>query len=226
MKKFIPFTLLALTMSGAAYSATKHTNNSTVDYLQVRHDIAYQVNHTTPFSGTLLQHYDNGQNAIKVAFVKGKKVGKEQAWYANGQLSAEAKYHHGQLDGLAHSWYENGQLAETIHYAQGKRTGHYQEWDSNGQQISDLNYKNDQLDGKATLWYSNGKKRFSGHFKQGLKSGVINKFYANGHKALEATYSHGHLADGKLTRYNLAGKKVYQQTIKDHKVVSEQEWMS
>jgi hypothetical protein len=50
MKKYIPVLLALSAVSGASYAATA-PKDSSVNYLQMRNGVAYQVNQESPYTG-------------------------------------------------------------------------------------------------------------------------------------------------------------------------------
>ena len=50
MKKYVPILIALSTVSSMSYAAT---SDDAVDYLQMRKGVAYQVNHSKPFTGQL-----------------------------------------------------------------------------------------------------------------------------------------------------------------------------
>ncbi len=200
MKKYIPVLFALSAVSGVSYAGTT-TQSDSVDYLQMRNGIAYQVNQETPYTGKFVQKYDNGQISTKAQFKDGVEIGTESNWYPNGQMASKLNYKDGKLDGLMQTWYVNGQ----------KKT--------------EFTYKNNQLDGQATRWYDNGEKNLTVNYDDGQKDGLYTSYYANGKKATQANYDDGKIKDGSVTHWNNHGDKVEQLTFKNQKVVSEQTWL-
>ncbi len=102
MRKSIAIVAGVLTCVSVGAYATESTAQDTensVDYVQVRNGIAYQVNETTPFTGELTRKYNSGQNALHVRFANGKAVGAETTYYPNGQVSSTINYKDGLADG-------------------------------------------------------------------------------------------------------------------------------
>ncbi|GAL37351.1 Phophatidylinositol-4-phosphate 5-kinase [Vibrio maritimus] len=126
MKSSIAIIAGVLTCASIGAYATETTvedSGNTVDYVQVRNGVAYQVNETTPFTGRLTRKYDTGQNALQVKFANGKAVGSETTWYPNGQVASSINYKEGVATGEWKQWYDNGQLKTDTHYQNGKLSG-------------------------------------------------------------------------------------------------------
>ncbi len=108
MKKYVPILIALSTMSSMSYAATSN-DDVVVDYLQMRKGVAYQVNHSKPFTGQFEEKFDNGQIATKAQFSDGLELGLETNWYQNGQVASKVNYVKGKLQGKAETWYPNGQ---------------------------------------------------------------------------------------------------------------------
>ncbi|MCL9781758.1 toxin-antitoxin system YwqK family antitoxin [Vibrio sp. S4M6] len=201
MKKYIPLIIALSAVSGASYAATTTTNGNTVDYLQVRQGVAYQVNQTTPFTGKYAEKYDNGQYATKTQFKNGLEYGLETNWYVNGQTASKIHYVKGKIDGKVEAWYPNGAKKAV------------------------LEYKNGKLNGPVERWFPNGEKRLTAHYVNGKQDGTFTHYYPNGHKATEAKYKDGALSDGKVTCWDPDGQKVEQLTFRHQRLISEQSWL-
>lgn len=101
--------------------------------------------------------YDNGQVKIRGFFQNnGRREGKREEWYINGQIRLEEFYRNGKLDGERKAWHENGQL--NIHEF----------------------YKKDSRDGPRKIWHDNGQLFMSEFWKNGYISGERREYYANG----------------------------------------------
>ncbi|WP_192890524.1 toxin-antitoxin system YwqK family antitoxin [Vibrio bathopelagicus] len=199
MKKYIPILIALSTMSSMSYAASPRED--AVDYLQMRKGVAYQVNHSKPFTGQFEEKFDNGQVATQAQFSDGLELGQETNWYPNGQVASKVNYVKGELQGKAETWYPNGQKK------------------------AELNYKDNELSGVASRWYPNGEQSLTAEYSDGQKDGLVTDYYPNGNKASQAKFNEGEMANGKLTRWNLNGDKVEELTFKDHKITSKQVWM-
>ena len=107
--------------------------------LQERNKLLYEVNSETPFTGIVVEWYDNGeplnrQKKSETHYKDGKKNGPVTLWYENGQKEVEGTFKDGKADGLVVGWYKNGQKM-------------YEE-----------TFKDDVSTGNATAWYENGEK--------------------------------------------------------------------
>ena len=92
MKKYIPILIALSTMSSMSYAATPREDADAVDYLQMRKGLAYQVNHSKPFTGQFEEKFDNGQVATQAQFSDGLELGLETNWYPNGHVASKVNY--------------------------------------------------------------------------------------------------------------------------------------
>jgi TonB family protein len=75
--------------------------------LQTRGNLVYEVNATSPFSGTVNEQYDNGQVKLKSTYKKGEKNGTHVEYYENGELKFNATYKSGKLEGKYEEYFPN-----------------------------------------------------------------------------------------------------------------------
>ena len=94
-----------------------------------RDGIKYEVNSQTPFSGTSLDLYTNGQYKEVLYYKKGKPHGQKERFYENGQLASTGNYIEGNEDGSWQTYHENGQLASTGNYIEGNEDGIWNRYD-------------------------------------------------------------------------------------------------
>ena len=144
-----------------------------------RGGLKYEVNQETPFTGTVISTYDNGQNKLKGSYKDGRQNGLWTEWYANGQKQLEGTFEEGEGEvtywseggikdssgswengtrsGLWRiSWYDNDQVKAEKIFNNGnltKITSYYK----NGQKWEEINTKGIWFEGKVTTWYENGQ---------------------------------------------------------------------
>ena len=107
---------LMLVLSLAVLSACAQKPPRVIEYeqTQVRDGLVYEVGVADPYTGTVVEHYPNGQRKVECNVVNGKPEGAFTAWYENGQKRTEGNVVNGQYNGVFTRWDENGQkLSET-----------------------------------------------------------------------------------------------------------------
>ena len=85
-----------------------------------RQGLKYRVNSETPFTGSSVDYYDNGQVEFKINYKDGKQDGLLESYYKNGQLESKVSYKDGRQDGLSESYDEHGQLEEKLCFKSNK----------------------------------------------------------------------------------------------------------
>jgi len=187
--------LFAISCSGREINSGK---------LQERNGIYYAINEEDPYSGTVIDMYENGQMNLKKSFKDGI------------------------LDGTYKSWFRDGQKHYTKKYSKGKPDGVFIEWTSDGQKISEISYKDGVLSGSYRTWYENGQKKEDGTYVLGKQDGDWSYWEGNGKKTKEFEFENGVLKS--LTR---EGKKVKLGELKDIDgniyatiKIGNQEWMA
>ncbi|RKM92416.1 toxin-antitoxin system YwqK family antitoxin [Aquimarina sp. AD10] len=110
-----------------------------------------------PYSGTLSSKIDT-LIVNRITYLNGKKHGKEQKFFFNGELAAVRFYTDGKKSGTHKGWWDNGQLEFVYHFDDnGNQIGMQQEWYSNGQLAKEFNFTNGKEDGTQKKWDFKGK---------------------------------------------------------------------
>ena len=106
-----------------------------------RHDIYYEVNSTTPFSGTYVAHHKNGQLEREFSLKQGIPHGPYAIYYDNGQWQQKGNFKHGAEDGEEVRYYKNGQLWMESRYKEGEQVGRATSYYETGQLKYEFNYE-------------------------------------------------------------------------------------
>ena len=104
MKKLLTIFCLVLLSS---YSYSEEVSE---DQLVEREGVYYKKFSTTPFTGTAIDYYENGQLELIVNFKDGKQDGPYGSYKENGHLEYRGNYKNGKMDGLQEMRNEKGQL--------------------------------------------------------------------------------------------------------------------
>ena len=97
-----------------------------------RQGLHYEVNSTTPFTGTTVDYHENGQLWITSNYKDGKEDGLYEELHKNGQLRTRGNYKNGERDGFFEDYYENGQLWSRGYYKDGKEQPGWLMFDRDG----------------------------------------------------------------------------------------------
>lgn len=65
--------------------------------LQDRNGAFYEVNQQIPYTGEVINYYENGKIETKANFKDGKKEGELIGYYENGQIKGKRNYKNGKL---------------------------------------------------------------------------------------------------------------------------------
>ncbi len=124
-----------------------------------------------PFSGILLDTYENGRPKHFQMLWQGKFFATEYIWYPDGQRMAERPH----KDGLPHGdwkmWYPDGSVKSLRHYKEGQITGEMWGWHSNGQ-VSDFNLYENGQEISHKSWIADGTPYYNYVYYQGKKVGM------------------------------------------------------
>ena len=102
MNKFLPILCLLIIASCS--------KEIPFDQLVERNGVTYEVNSQTPFTGSSVKYYGNGQLKMKLNYKDGKQDGLTEYYYGNGQLEMKGNMKDGELDGLWVQYDPYGQL--------------------------------------------------------------------------------------------------------------------
>ena len=93
------------------------------DELIFRENIAYVRGETEPFTGTVINYFENGKKESEVPYVNGKKHGTRIMYYEDGSKRSESPH----VDGIAHGtaiWCrEDGSILGITPWVNGKEHG-------------------------------------------------------------------------------------------------------
>ena len=133
-----------------------------------------------PFTGSILDVYDNFLIMGTGTYKDGKRDGMWISFWNNGNTQDEGKFKDGNPHGLFESYYRNGQLKERKTYKEGREEGLVEQFNENGH----LEYKGNYRDGKQhglSEWFDkNSQLRYRGNYKQGEQEGLHETFRDDG----------------------------------------------
>ena len=87
--------------------------------LEMRDGLEFQKGTTTPFTGTVVERYHDGQRQAETAFNAGRRHGLRTVWYESGKIKSEKYFKDDKLDGKYTEWNENGQIQSEKYYKDG-----------------------------------------------------------------------------------------------------------
>lgn len=105
-----------------------------------------------PFSGTLLEHYLNGDLYRETHYKNGLKEGSAREYGLQGVLRAVWNYHMDKKEGTQVGWFEEGPKRFEYHYKAGLFEGPQVEWHMNGQIFRNQIFQNGVEIGKKIFY--------------------------------------------------------------------------
>ena len=142
--------------------------------------LVYKKDSTQPFTGSIMDVYDNFQIMGTGTYKDGKREGMWISFWKNGNIQGEGKFKDGKPNGLSESFYENGQLKERKTYKEGKEEGLVEQFNENGQLEYKGNYKNGEQHGLSEWFDKNGQLEYRGNYKNGEQEGLHETFRDDG----------------------------------------------
>lgn len=120
-------------------------------------------------------------STIRLSIIRGEgrmpgNVEKRRVTDARGQLTEEAEYVDGVLNGKRILWSSAGVKLGEAEYQGGKLHGRSQLWNEAGQLVMDAHYVNGELDGPYLSWWDNGNRKEQGQFRHGSRTGTYRWF--------------------------------------------------
>ena len=144
MKKIFYMIIIVLSLTACKERKEPHERG------QFRNEKVYIINEEKPFTGSLVEEFENGQEASKMSYYNGVLDGEFIFYYEDGQIREKGRYKKYKIDGNFKSYYENGQLMEDISYRSGDLHGNYTLYYENGEVESKGDIKVDFLTVQST----------------------------------------------------------------------------
>ncbi len=190
------------------FSGSKAPKEITVDKIQVRNGLYYAINEEKPFTGNIVDFFNNGQKRIQIEIKNGIPEGKAICWFENGFKDREffVKGFYMEIDG---SKFDYDHLQNLV------LNGLFKYSEENGEKVFEEYYYNDnRIDGHWINYYSNGNKMQEGDFKDTdpfLKQ--IKRYDRN----FEMTRWYGRIKNGKWKGWYEEGQIRYEVFFKEGK---------
>lgn len=124
-----------------------------------------------PFTGVLLDTYENWRPKHLQILWKGKFFATEYLWYPDGQQMAVRPHKNGLPEGPWKMWYPDGAVKSLRHYKDGQITGEMWGWHPNGQ-VSDFNLYENGQEISHKSWIADGTPYYNYVYYQGKKVGM------------------------------------------------------
>ena len=100
--------------------------------------------------------------------------------YSDSQLKSMRKYSNGKKYGKHEGWWPNGNKRYTYYFKEDQSVGEHFQWHSNGQLFSLMNFKNGLESGEQKAWDQNGNLMYKYIYHDGRKYGIQGSVVCNG----------------------------------------------
>lgn len=146
-----------------------------------------------------------GKNAVReiVHFAQGKRSGKDEEFYENGQIKASSSYKDDLLDGEMKTWYEDGSLCTVKYYHEGIPIKEHKEYypkeslsdaKASLQVMRHFKYNDEgQFEGEQKTYHPSGALHTSIAYQNGELHGIKAMWDQEGNLTEEARYEKGKL---------------------------------
>ena len=172
----------------------------------------------TPFTGTVVYKYGNGNKREQLSCVNGNWEGKVEWWYEDGTKAGEGNLlSQGKWEGEYQEWYENGQRKILVNFKDGREQGKEIWWYESNQTKMITQYKAGEKDGRAIGYYETGAVKWDANWTQDKPDGEYKEYYPNGDMRSIVRYQDGerhgmvevwHEADGRRNLPHRYAKKI------------------
>ena len=109
-------------------------HKSTLDIPETENDFRIEMKSLSRFLGDFIKPHESWQPLLKR--YKEFRVGTAREWHPNGQLALEVNYIKGKKEGLEKRWYRNGECQSVMNYKMDSMVGNNKYWFADGKQHS------------------------------------------------------------------------------------------
>ncbi len=109
-----------------------------------------------PFTGLVLEHYEDGQVKSQTHLADGKPHGKSVAYFPDGQVQIRESYHKGISHGKRIERYESGTKKSERMIIDGVNHGRYRQWYVDGTLQSEVQLFEGEPNGISRAWFPSG----------------------------------------------------------------------
>lgn len=180
MRKIAPFFIVGILSIVFAYQKRKELFAITpnVEVLASDSSLIMQQGvlhyHAKPFSGFVLEKYNNGQLATKNVYLEGLLEGKQEKWYPDGSKMEVRFYKKNRKTGKHNGWWENHQMKFEYFIKDDVPIATHREWYPNGQLYWLANFDSEgQPEGTQQMWFQTGQVKSNYVIKNGRRFGFL-----------------------------------------------------
>ncbi len=110
-----------------------------------RGQLAYEVNSEKPFTGKMIERFEDGREKGVMEFRDGEPHGEYTVWYVNWQKAVEGQYRDGKMEEEWTFRYDTGRKREEGEYRDGRKHGKWLFWDEDGGKQAEKEYENGKM---------------------------------------------------------------------------------
>ena len=126
------------------------------------------------FDGFLYRLYNNSKDTIFIeSYSNGILDGISKKWYLNSKIMEIRYYSKGKKNGKQLAYFENEKKRFEFTAKNDQYEGELREWNVAGKLIHLATYENGQEEGTQKMWYDNGKIRANYVMKNGKRYGLL-----------------------------------------------------
>ncbi len=153
--------------------------------LVLRNGRLYLGDAVEPFSGSMVEYYDNEVLKSRTSVIDGQLEGLSEGWHPNGQLQVREHFKANVSHGLRLKWSENGTKVSESNIENGEHHGLFRRWHENGQLAESVNLVRGKADGLSFSYYPSGYLQASVKIEMGEV--VEQQFWEDGEMQADTT---------------------------------------
>lgn len=119
-------------------------------------DMMFASGAVDPFTGAVVEYYQNGQLKSKTQVIAGKLHGVSYGYFTNGQMQVEEFFTNGVSHGVRKKWHMDGQLLSQGEIIGGQFHGPFRKYHPNGKLAQEVMLSNGIPHGISRSWDTNG----------------------------------------------------------------------
>ena len=124
--------------------------------LEVRDGRFFAPGSAIPFTGWMLDQYQDGSPRLRSAVSEGRLHGESIGWFTNGVVELREEFVAVQPHGRRTTWHPNGQQRAEGRLQEGRQQGRYRQWDEAGHLIAEAQFVDGKPHGLSLAWHADG----------------------------------------------------------------------
>ncbi len=160
--RLFSFLALVFLISGCGPEAKKETEavrEVAVSELERNEEQLFARGETEPFSGWMLELYEEGKMKSRSGILDGRLDGLSEGWFPDGQLQVREYFRLGIAHGTRVRWFPDGTIQSEAEIVEGKLHGTFRRWHPNGVLAEKTEMKRGQANGVSIGFFPSGYVR-------------------------------------------------------------------